>query len=688
MKTNLKRLLAFFLCVSLCVNAALSANAANENNSQGVVFSASLDKPTLYVSNTDQEVTMTVSTNKAVTVDGIGGTFVWDKALAVKSIGGADERINFESGDYNIVDSAKAILTWSASDSENIADVKNIAKVTFTVPANTPAGTYKVGMEAMELTSDYGDIWENEATVTATLTIAEPTKGYSAEITTLTPAISVGEAATVSINIGHDTDTHFAAGEVKVQYDKARLSFNREKSTLGTASVKDLNGIVTLEDYGADKALGKGVYVLVFDAIKDGNTGIQLQTAAFINKANAVKADLETATITQNVVTFEIAKRTFAVTMPDIFDGNTVAVEGEDYTFTVEQNYGYLYNYDSVEATVNGVPAEVIDNEDGTYTVKGVTGPLSITANRTPKSFTVTFEGDGAADIDNNQSLTATYTQDYTFAVPHKDDFAYKVESITINGQPLAGFNVTDDHNCTIPGMSITGPVVINISKVATTTSVEVHGNAVGVVQYDPKADLGESYTFSITPEAGYEYSVTATMGGTTVVLGTNEDKTVFTIDKVTGNIVITVTAAVVVDKVEVSEYLAVDGLKVWLVTNTTTLAEGKIPTYDGNAMFWSDAYQAYCYLVIATDLQLADAQAKVDIVAGTVVNVSYDMDVNKTGKVDASDAQLIHNIYNVAYSQFDTDATVEKFLRADVNKDKMIDMKDPAAVIAHILAQ
>ena len=71
----------------------------------------------------------------------------------------------------------------------------------------------------------------------------------------------------------------------------------------------------------------------------------------------------------------------------------------------------------------------------------------------------------------------------------------------------------------------------------------------------------------------------------------------------------------------------------------------------------------------------------------GEKVTVTNSMDVNGTGTLDASDAQLTFNMYNAVYSNFTDDVTMEKFLRADVNGDNKIDVKDAEAIVNQILA-
>ena len=451
---------------------------------------------------------------------------------------------------------------------------------------------------------------------------------------------------------------------------------------MGSATVTDENGVLTLEDYGTDKNLGTGVYVLAFDAIADGEANVTLTSAAFVNKENAVKSDLITAALTPAELAIMINKKTYKVTLPDIFTGPTTVTDGEDYTFTKAD--GTHYDYDTVTATVNGTTVDVINNSDGTYTVKNVRGELTITGSRTEKHYSVTFDGNAAGEIKDG-AKTATYNQDYTFTLPTVAHWAYSVDKITIGGKNYTDYTVKDSVY-TIAGGAIDGNIVITVSKKQTIASVKVEGTGAGAAAgYDTSATIGRDYTLTLTPEAGYRYQVTATVNDQSAEVEKNGNT--YTIRAVTGDVVFNVERIVAVDGVLVSEYLTLNGTKMWLVKNEVTLEDGKVPTYDGAQMFWSEKYNAYCYLTIAETLAMEGAAAKVGITDGTAVSVDYGMDVNMTGKVDASDAQLIYNMYNVVYNGFTEEATVEKFLCADVNGDAKVDVNDAAAVINHLLA-
>lgn len=679
MKTKLNRILSVALSVALVLGVALPTWAANESNTLGVTFDVTLDHATLTKSDAEQEVTMYLKASKEIAVNGMELTIEQATPLVLKSIDGGEESMKMSSGHYNLTNGK---VIWSTEDTEDM-NLAELLVATFTVPANTPVGTYQIGVKELLLSKNYGlTEVENGATASTTLTITDQAAGYTAGLTSTTKQVSVSDQVNVNVDVSHSSDAVFAAGEVKVSYDTAKLKFKKENSTLGSATVTDKAGVLTLEDYGTDKNLGTGVYVLAFDAIADGDANVTLTSAAFVNKENAVKSDLIAATLTPAELAITIDKKTYKVTLSDIFTGPETVTDGEDYTFTKAD--GDHYVYDTVTAMVNGTTVKVIDNSDGTYTVKNVTGELTITGSRTEKSYSVTFDGNAAGEIKDG-AKTATYNRDYTFTLPTAERWAYSVDKITIGGKDYTDYTVKDSVY-TIAGSAIDGHIVITVSKKQTIASVKVEGTGAGAAAgYDTSATIGRDYTLTLTPEAGYRYQVTATVNGQQVAV--EENGNTYTIRAVTGDVVFNVERIVVVDGVSVSEYLTLNGTKMWLVQNKVTLADGKVPTYDGAQMFWSEKYEAYCYLTIAETLDTEVAATHVGITDGTAVDVNYGMDVNMTSKVDASDAQLIYNMYNVVYNEFTEEATAEKFLRADVNGDTKVNVTDAAAVIDHLLA-
>lgn len=674
MKKLMKKQCALWLVLAMLLSMILPVCAY----AQSVTFSAELNKTSIAKSDSAQEVVVTLKTNSPVTIDGFGVTVTADSPLALKTLAGGEDRIAFTAADYNM---SNGKIGWGTADCENISDVTSLAKATITVPANTPAGTYVITFSELELSKDYGEAYVSNASATATLTITEPSapsEGYTAALSCGVSEVSVGSSISVNVGVSHDSKATFAASEVVLGYDAAKLSFNESASNLNGATVKNANGVLTLENYGANKNCSTSAYVLSFTATADGTASVSLTAAAFSDKESAVKSDLAAATMGNSSVNLTVNKRSFAVTLPDLFAGAATVTEGESYTFTAKDTANYTYA--APTATMGGVAATVTDNGDGTYTIANVTGALVISGSRTAKSYGVTFSGNAASEVTG--ASTATYGMNYSFTLSAAEGWAYSLSSVTIGGIAYTGYSVSGS-TYTIPGAAITGPIVITAVKSQTTASVTVQGSGAGAAAgYNASANIGSPYTLTITPVAGYSYTVTATMGGTETAL--TKDGNAYTVANVTGNLVFTVEQSVVTGGVSVSKYLTLDGTNLWLVKNEATLASGSVSTYDGAPMFVKGG--VYCTLVIADTLDAEQAAAKLGIATGTATIVDSTMDVNMSGKVDANDAQLVYNMYNAEYGAFTVDATVEKFLRADVNADGLVNVSDAAAIIASIL--
>ncbi len=684
MKHPVKSIISLILCICLFAGIALPAGAANESNNQGVTFSATLDNPTLYASDQSQTVVMTVNASQGVSLAGIGGTVIWDNPLMLTAVENSDSRIDF-TGKVTL---SSGTIAWDGTTAlELLADVTNIAVVTFTVPANTPAGTYEVGIKDIELTDNLGDAWETSAAATATLTIVEPSQAadYNAGLTTGTSSPQVGETVTVNVNVSHSANQVFASSQVELSYDNTKLTFNESASTLNGATVTDSNGTLKLADYGADQNVSNGSYALVFTAIADGMAEVELTFAAFSDKVNAVTEDLSAATLSPAAVTFTVNKASHQVTLPSGFEGSATVVSGADYTFTVVDD---KYTYSNIQATVGGNTATVIDNNNGTYTVNNVTGALVITATATPKEFDVVINGETAS----NGGTTATYNTDYSFTL--KDNVAasqtagtnYSLSSVTIAGQAYTDYSVSG-RTYTIPGADITGKIVITVTATPVEPNqfaVQITGNGAGDATGAAAVDKDATYTLTLTPETGYSYTVTATMGGSAAAV--NQSGNTYTVENVTGKLVFTVTKTVVTTGVSVQTYLTVQGQSMFLVKYTGTVASGKVPTYADQPMFWSEVYNCYCYVVFAETLPEETVKANIGIATGTADAYTTTLDVNESGKIDANDAQLVYNMYQTGYNEFTNEVTAIKFLKADVNGDGVVNISDAVMIINSVL--
>lgn len=583
--------------------------------------------------------------------------------------------------------------SWNADWGENVDPDDGVAYVlTFKVSPNA-SGDYQISAALSSAgCNNYDEEDVNPAFTAGSITVKPATvEGYTAGVNVTGNTVTVNKPVTVNVGVSHSSDSVYNAGEIVLNYDSSRLSL--QPSSLGELKYTDNNGVLTIEDFGGDKSFATNNYAIVFETTAVGTANVTLSSAKFVHKDQASSSDLIAATIDPASVSITINEVTYPVTLPtDIqFSGSSVATKGEDYTFTVPEIGNYDYE---ITVTVGGTKIDTVTgpDESGEYTIPAasVTGDIVITYTREANTYEVTFAGDASDDVTDGADK-ATYNADYTFTMPSAAGFAYSLDSITINGSAYTGYTV-EGSVYTIPGAAITGPIVITISKSATEASVTVQGDGAGAAAgYDTTADLNGDYTLTITPEAGYTYSVTATMGGTTANVIDNQNNT-YTIKNVTGAIVFTVTKTLNVETVKVTEYVKVDSYVVYLVTYAGTLATGKAPTYDGKVMFWSDCYDAYCWLVIDSALTVDTAKTKIGAKSGTATDVDYGMDINGTNITDAADAQMVWNMYNALYNNFDT-VTMAQFLAADQNATSDSDanwglnVQDAQVIIAAILA-
>lgn len=693
MKKYFKRFTVFILCLALCMGNILTVSAANENNMSEVIFTAVLDTDTIQASDTDQTVVMRIKASTGVTVDGIGFTVTKDDALTIAGITGGDALGAYDSGATN-VENGKA--AWGSTNSENVTGVTELAVITFTVPANTAAGTYEVGFTNLELTKDWGTVWEDAASATTTLTItgAVAAEGYTAGISADDVTVEAGTEVSIKVSAGHASQTVFNADEIAISYDHDKLSFDRDASGLSNVDVTNdtENGKLRIANYGDNRDLGE-IYTLLFNTTATGAATVTLDSAAFIDKEGASQTDLLAATINPGTVNLTINEAQVNVTFPedlqDVIEGDATVAAGSSYEFKVlDTNYTYEFS-----ATMGSEDVPVTTTDGVNFIVDEVTADLTISLKtKTPKSYGVTFEGSGAEDVTNEDGsaaadVTATYNTPYVFKVNAAEGYGYQV-SMTINGENYTGYTVSTEGNVyTIPGTAITGAVVITVEKTLAEATVSVTGEGAGIAAgYETTAEAGKEYVLTVAPEVGYLYTVTATMGGIDIELTKNDAGTTYKTPAVTGNIVFKIDRTVDTASVTVNNKVTVNNGSVFAVSYKTKLADNKVPTYNGNAMYWSENHQAYIYLTITGTLSDDAARDAISIVDGTPITVASTNDINGSDTVDASDAQYVWNMYNAEYSEFTENVTMVEFIRADRNADYKIDTTDAAAIIANIL--
>lgn len=508
------------------------------------------------------------------------------------------------------------------------------------------------------------------------------------------PTTAVGETALVGLYLGQNsTSREYNTYFFQIDYDAEKLIF--ASATIGS-KVPDVidhsvPGRLTIGGYGEPRS--DSSIMLNFTVKAAGEATVKLVKAQMDVRANAAK-DAQTASVPagqSNTVT--ILCGGFPVVLPDCATGAAYVTENGDYTFTADPGYNYDFS-----ATVNDEYIDVIDNDDGSYTIKNVTGELVISANSTPtvKTYAVTVEGDGSGDV---SAPPATHGQNYTFTVTQAANYDYAV-AVTVNGQPVTctvSNSGSNAYTYTIPAKSVTGPVVITVKKApqSSTTQIVLTGSGAAdvwgdVTSYTVKS--GEAFTFGINHQEGFDYTITVMAGEKTLTLQRNENASTYTIpgDYIKGGIImvsITKTAQLALT-VNAAEYVKlINGNAVWLIT---AVPETKLPAtkslyYGDTAMFWSEKYEAYAWLLVdkgtAADIAAA-AKSVISVKGNSTVSVSYGGDVNGTGHIDINDAQYIYDLYNAKHSALD----MEKFLRCDVNGNREVNVEDVRMVVSLLL--
>lgn len=517
--------------------------------------------------------------------------------------------------------------------------------------------------------------------------------------------VSLGSATSAEVNkpvsvalfMGQDPgDLAYNTFFFQFSYDAEKLDF--ANAAIGNSSetpaiINDNSdaGLLTIGGYGEPRS--DSSIMLNFTVKAAGEATVKLVKAQMDVRANAAK-DAQTASVPAGQSdTVTILCGGFPVVLPDCATGDAYVTANGDYTFTADPGYDYGFS-----AAVDGKTVAIFNNGDDNYTIKNVTGELVIKANSTPtvKTYAATVKGDGSGDV--NAPTPAKHGQEYTFTVTQAANYDYAV-AVTVNGQPVTCTVSSSGsrYTYTIPAASVTGPVVITVKKApqSGTTQIVLAGSGAadvwdGVTSYTVKS--GEAFTFGINHQDGFDYTVIVMVGEKTLTLQRNENTSTYTIpgEYIKGGIImvsITKTAQLAMT-VNAAEYVKlINGNAVWLIT---AVPETKLPAtkslyYGDTAMFWSEKYEAYAWLLVDKGTAAgiaATAKSVISVKGNSTVSVSYGGDVNGTGRIDINDAQYVYDLYNAKHSALD----MEKFLRCDVNGNREVSVDDVQAVVSLLL--
>lgn len=530
---------------------------------------------------------------------------------------------------------------------------------------------------------------------------ALPMGGYAAETrysVAASPDQTTDAGKTVSMNVSV-SEGKYNAYDLALTYDTARLTYVSGQAADKGASVTEKSGSIRVIGYGADKSASTKVVTLTFKTKAAGTAKVVISSAKIDTGTNAPTKNAPPAAISRSTTKFTIQPG-YTVTLDKGLTSDSLsAAAGEDYTFRATDPLHYDYK---PSAKIGGKDVTVKDNGDGTYTIPGseIGGNITVKANRTPKTYKVTFKGE-----DLSGEKTAAYNTPYHFKLNRKAGYSY-VLRVTIGGKSYTGYKA-ENGGYVIPGAAVTGDIVVTAQKnkinpggtsggggssgggsSAGTVSVSFIGSGADDAVGRKTTRRGSDYTFRIDRKDDTDYDVSARVNGVTVKCTYDSKKNIYRISgsEVTGDITITITKGA---PVEVNVYVTLDKQSMYLVTYSGSVEDGHVPMYDGQNMYWSEAYNAYAWLVISSaDEKEVVRTARNSIIIGegeAAASIDYSGNVDLSGRIDVDDVHLDHDVYNARYTL--VSMVMHKFLNADVNRDRKVDVKDAVWIVNRILS-
>ena len=730
----MKRILALFMAVVLVIGLLPSAAFAAEGDSPIVVSTADKtnvkpgEKLTItytlahdldYMTALDIVLRYDATLFQFVSTD-IDGS-VWFDNPTQNGAYGADSQALVRIRQYN--DDNEETIVAGKICSVTFAALDNISGAQTAFFFNGTTGLSRSSIEVDEETLyvkdgafNHGESDPIKVTITPDGAGPIPTAtGYTVSMGA-DQQVAAGQQVRIPVTVasGEKGITGFNAYDMTFTYDPAALTLNTKTGDAANLTVEDNNGTVRVRRYGDAVPLGEAL-ALDFTAKATATSTVKLTNAKFDLDANSINFDAPDAAISDADTV--VNANNFTVTLPDAFtsDETRLVPGGGSFTFKpVDSHYTYTFTVKMGDTVKEGLTFGAND----TYTIENISGNVEVTCTgKTPKQYDVTYQIDEDVEQDVTKGPeTVTYLNDYSFVVTPRAGYSYRVVYSVDNGDPfvhtvIAVPTANDDGTLTytIPGKEIVGGVRISIyANTGSGIPVVFTGNGVEDAASGNASSMGKNmpYYFTLNQRESCDYTVTAYYQPLNTPTASKRPATVrslgngkYVVEAVnyndylyryanSWNLVVKVEkVSHSAEEVTVSKYLELNDKTMMLVTVKGTPEGGSAFTYDGNPMYKVEGYgtDRYAWLVIVDKgqtLTQEEAAAKVAIsAADNVVTITPSFDVNRTGKVDVNDAQLVYDMYNGTYSNF-TQVSVEKFLRADVNATKVVDHADAVAIV------
>lgn len=159
---NFKKLSVAIVALAMCALLGISVWAANTDD---VTFTATFGQSTLCVSDAAQTATLTVRVSSEVEMDSLTASVKSNLTVTNITFG------ELTGAEWNKTDD-EIMIAWYEENAENVTtDV--LAVITVEVPGKPAVGTYDIEFFIEDISKDGGDVWAEDVSVKATLTVAD-----------------------------------------------------------------------------------------------------------------------------------------------------------------------------------------------------------------------------------------------------------------------------------------------------------------------------------------------------------------------------------------------------------------------------------------------------------------------------------------------------------------------------------
>ena len=352
-----------------------------------------------------------------------------------------------------------------------------------------------------------------------------------------------GDTFTVPVVIANNPG--FASYVLKATYETSALTLTGITNGDVTPSLTSVNpetGLVNVS--GATDVSTNGTLFNLAFTVKDGatagnyNIAIALSDGDEDNFSNAAQDNVSVVFVSGTVtvalphtVTFQSGEAVVG-TYP-VKDGQKLTALPADPSKDYHDFQGW--SKDGTTVIPNDTILDTAVTADVTYQAVFAPASYDVTLNVTTGTDTQTITG------------TATYNSPYEATIPGYDTakYTYTLASVTVGGTEISKPDISGEGKITIPGASITGAVVLNVTATPKQYSVTL-GEGLEGTSGENAATYGSDYEATITgyDTSKYSYTVTATVGGENYAAAiSSEGKITIPGTSITGDIVITATA-------------------------------------------------------------------------------------------------------------------------------------------------